>query len=76
MQVGVKSGLVPMYCRLTSNPSLLGLVDYQATLELDNIPEIDVDEQKQRLEEDKLIALVFCYEYFLQNIRIETYLSR
>ncbi|XP_018575250.1 ras GTPase-activating protein 1 [Anoplophora glabripennis] len=41
-----------MYCQLTSNTSLLGPVDYQATLELDNIPEIDVDEQKQRLRED------------------------
>jgi hypothetical protein len=51
-----------------SNPSLLGPVYYQATLELDNIPEIDVAEQKQRLGEDMPIALVFCYEYFLQKI--------
>lgn len=67
MQEGVKSELVPIYCQLTSNPSLLGLVYYQAILELDNIPEIDVDEQKQRLEEDKLIVLVSFYTYFLQN---------
>jgi hypothetical protein len=59
-----------------SNPSLLGPVYYQPTLELDNIPEIDVAEQKQRLGEDMPIALVFCYEYFLQKISIETYLSR
>jgi hypothetical protein len=57
-----------------SNPSLLGPVYYQPTLELDNIPEIDVAEQKQRLGEDMPIALVFCYEYFLQSM--ETYLSR
>jgi hypothetical protein len=56
VQVGVKSEFVPMYYQLISNSSLLGPVYYQATLELDNIPEIDVAEQKQRLGEDIPIA--------------------
>jgi hypothetical protein len=74
--VGVKSEFVPMYYQLISNSGLLGPVYYQATVELDNIPEIDVAEQKQRLGEDMPIALVFCYEYFLQKISIETYLRK
>jgi len=49
VQEVVKSELVPIYRQLASNPSLLGLADYQAILELDNIPEIDVVEQKQKL---------------------------
>lgn len=53
---------VLMHYKLASNPS--GSVDYQAILELDNIPEIQFDEQKRRLEEDNLIALVCWYEYF------------
>jgi hypothetical protein len=56
VQVGVKSEFVPMYYQLISNSGLLGPVYYQATVELDNIPEIDVAEQKQRLGEDMPIA--------------------
>ncbi|KAJ8973659.1 hypothetical protein NQ317_011951, partial [Molorchus minor] len=39
-------------------PTPRGLADNQATLELGNIPEEDVDEQQLRLEEEKLIELV------------------
>lgn len=45
-------------CGSTSNPYLWGLADNQTTLELANIPE-DVDEQQLRLENEKLIELVF-----------------
>ena len=62
--MGVKSELVLMCCRPTSNPSLLGLANNQATLELGNIPVKNVDEQQLRLEEDKLIALVSYFECF------------
>lgn len=56
--------LVPIHYLQTSNVSLLGLSNNQATLELGNIPEEDVDEQQPTLEEDKLTVPVFCFWSF------------
>ena len=52
MQERVRSEVVPIYSQLSSNPSLLGLVYYQAILELDNIPEIDVDAHQHLFRRD------------------------
>lgn len=61
-----------IYNVLISNPSLLGSIHCQATLELDRILDVSVGEQKQMLKEDKIIVLFYCSVYFLQNLNFYT----
>lgn len=48
----------------------MGLVDCQATLELDSILHTSVDKQKQKFEEYKIVVLFYCIAYFSQSLNI------